>query len=92
MIDDAGDGDGDGDDDDEEEEDDDAVGDSESEFQITAVRMVLIRVIADQEISDFDSVDVDASMVRKAGQAWSRLTEMVQHNFSASSICKPRHK
>ena len=42
MIDDAGDGDGDGDDDDEEEEDDDAVGDSESEFQITAVRMVLI--------------------------------------------------
>ena len=54
-------------------------------------RMVLIRVIADQEISDFDSVDVDASMVRKAGQAeptqaWSRLTEMVQHNFSASFI------
>ena len=88
MIDDAGDGD---DDDEEEEEDNGAVGDSESEFQITAVRMVLIRVIADQEISDFDSVDVDASMVRKAGQAeptqaWSRLTEMVQHNFSASSI------
>ena len=90
---------GDNDDDDEEEEeeeeveeeDDDAVGDSESEFQITAVRMVLIRVIADQGISDFDSGDVDASMVRKAGpaeptQAWSRLTEMVQHNFSASSI------
>ena len=40
MIGDAGDGDGYGDD--EEEEDDDAVGDSESEFQITAVRMVLI--------------------------------------------------
>ena len=96
MIDDAGDGDDD-DDEEEEEEDNGAVGDSESEFQITAVRMVLIRVIADQGISDFDSGDVDASMVRKAGQAeptqaWSRLTEMVQHNFSASSICKPRHK